>query len=127
MSPEQVTAALPRVRQSQRKVRVGMVISNKMTKTIVVRVSQLVRHPKYDRVMKQSTAFKVHDEANSAKIGDWVKIAETRPLSKDKRWRLVEILKRASAAPAVPGTEPQESRQKSQRVEPQRGPKEELA
>ena len=127
MSPEQVTAALPRVRQSQRKVRVGMVLSNKMTKTIVVRVSQLVRHPKYNRVMKQSTAFKVHDEANSAKIGDWVKIAETRPLSKDKRWRLVEILKRASAAPPVPGAEPQESRQKSQRVESQRGPKEEHA
>ena len=105
MSPEQVTAVPPRARQSQRKVRVGMVMSNKMAKTIVVRVSQLVRHPKYNRVMKQSTAFKVHDETNSAAIGDWVKIAETRPLSKDKRWRLVKILKRASAAPPVPGSE----------------------
>ena len=105
MSPEQVTAAPPRARQGQRKVRMGMVISNKMTKTIVVRVSQLVRHPKYNRVMKQHAAFKVHDEANSAASGDWVKIAETRPLSKDKRWRLVEILKRASSAPPLPGEE----------------------
>ena len=105
MSGAQVMSAPPRTPRGRRKVRVGTVMSNKMTKTIVVRVSQLVRHPKYNRVIKQSAAFKVHDETNSAGIGDWVKIAETRPLSKDKRWRLVEILKRASAAPPVPGSE----------------------
>ena len=89
----------------QRKMRDGIVVSNKMQKTIVVRVEQLVRHPKYNRVLKQANTFKAHDEANSAAIGDLVRIMETRPLSKDKRWRLVEILKRASSAPPVPGTE----------------------
>ena len=105
MSTAQMTATQPHTPRGQRKVRVGMVMSNKMTKTIVVRVSQLVRHPKYNRVIKQSAAFKAHDETNSARIGDWVKIAETRPLSKYKRWRLAEILKRASAAPPVPESE----------------------
>jgi len=94
----------PQVR-GQRKFRVGVVTSNKMQKTIVVQVRQLVRHPKYSRVIKQAHSFKTHDETNQAHIGDWVKIMETRPLSKDKRWRLVEILKRASNAPPVPGKE----------------------
>jgi small subunit ribosomal protein S17 len=76
-----------------------------MTKTIVVRVSQLARHPKYARVTRRASAFKVHDETNSASIGDWVKIMETRPVSKEKRWRLVEILKRASSAPPLPDDE----------------------
>jgi small subunit ribosomal protein S17 len=76
-----------------------------MKKTIVVRVSHRVRHPKYDRVIRQTSTFKVHDETNQASIGDLVRIMETRPLSKDKRWRLIEILKRASSAPPVPGTE----------------------
>jgi len=88
-----------------RKVRVGMVISDRMKKTIVVRVSRLARHPLYLRVVRRANSFKVHDESNSAKIGDVVKIMETRPLSKDKRWRLVEILRRASTAPAVPTEE----------------------
>ena len=91
--------------RNHRKVKTGIVVSNKMMKTIVVRVSRLVPHPKYNRVMRQASTFKVHDDANSAAIGDWVKIMETRPLSKDKRWRLVEILKRASSAPPVPGQE----------------------
>ena len=91
--------------RAERKTRVGLVTSNKMQKTIVVRVNRRVRHPKYNRVITQANAFKAHDERNEAKIGDWVKIMETRPLSKDKRWRLVEILKRASSAPPVPGTE----------------------
>ena len=99
------TAVAPRDVRGQRKIRVGLVLSNKMTKTIVVRVSQLVRHPKYNRVIKQASTLKVHDETNSASIGDWVKIMETRPFSKEKRWRLVDILKRASSAPPVPGTE----------------------
>jgi small subunit ribosomal protein S17 len=78
-----------------------------MQKTIVVRITHLTRHPQYNRVTRTSNTFKAHDEASSAKVGDWVKIMETRPLSKDKRWRLVEILKRASSAPPVPGQEEQ--------------------
>ena len=86
----------------QRKTRVGLVTSNRMAKTIIVRVARLERHPKYNRVIRRSSSFKAHDETNSASIGDWVKIMETRPLSRDKRWRLIEILKRASTAPPVP-------------------------
>ena len=88
-----------------RKVRIGVVVSNRMHKTIVVRVDRLTSHPRFPRVVKRSTTFKAHDEANSAKIGDRVKVMETRPISKDKRWRLVEIVRHASTAPAVPGTE----------------------
>ncbi len=98
-------AAVTQTSRGRRKVRVGIVSSNKMMKTIVVRVNRLVRHPLYNRVITRSTSFKAHDETNSAAVGDWVKIAETRPLSKDKRWRLVEIMKRASTAPPVPGAE----------------------
>ena len=96
--------------RAQRKVRRGVVTSNKMSKTIVVRVTRLIRHPKYGRVMTQTSSFKAHDETNSAAIGDVVNIMETRPLSKDKRWRLVEIVRRASTAPPVPGTEQDSSR-----------------
>ena len=91
--------------RGRRKVRIGIVISNRMQKTIVVQVSQRVRHPKYNRVMNQRGSFLVHDEKNTAAIGDWVSIMETRPFSRRKRWRLVEILKRASTAPPVPGSE----------------------
>ena len=83
-------------------MRVGVVTSNRMMKTIVVRIDRRVRHQRYNRVIKQASAFKVHDETNSAAIGDVVKIMETRPLSKEKRWRLVEIVKRASSAPPLP-------------------------
>ena len=99
-SPTPATAA-----RASRKTRVGIVVSNKMQKTIVVRIAQLVSHEKYSRVMGRANTFKVHDETNSARVGDQVRIMETRPLSKDKRWRLVEIVQRASQAPAVPGTE----------------------
>lgn len=81
------------IKKSYRKVRVGEVISDKMNKTIIVKASRLVSHSKYQRLIKRSSKFKAHDEKNLAKIGDKVKIIETRPLSKDKRWRLVEILK----------------------------------
>jgi small subunit ribosomal protein S17 len=91
--------------RAQRKVRLGVVTSNKMSKTIVVRVTRSIRHPKYGRVMTQASSFKVHDETNSAAIGDLVNIMETRPLSKEKRWRLVKIVRRASTAPPVPGAE----------------------
>lgn len=81
--------------RGNRKVRVGRVVSDKMDKTIVVAVERLVSHPIYGKSVKQTTKFKAHDENNECKIGDIVKIMETRPLSKDKRWRLVEIVERA--------------------------------
>ncbi|MBI3320464.1 MAG: 30S ribosomal protein S17 [Candidatus Omnitrophica bacterium] len=92
--------------RAARKTRTGIVVSDRMMKTRVVRVDRLVRHPRYPRVVRRSTTFKVHDEANTARVGDWVSIMETRPLSKDKRWRLVEVVRRASTAPAVPTSEP---------------------
>ncbi len=81
--------------RGRRKVRVGKVVSDKMNKTAVVAVTRLVRHARYGRYVKRTTKFKVHDEKNECHVGDTVRITETRPLSKDKRWRLVEITKRA--------------------------------
>ncbi|MCL2070664.1 MAG: 30S ribosomal protein S17 [Oscillospiraceae bacterium] len=77
-----------------RKTRVGLVSSNKMDKTIVVEIEDKVRHPLYKKIVKRTIKFKAHDEENSCNIGDKVEIMETRPLSKDKRWRLVKILER---------------------------------
>lgn len=74
---------------------VGQVVSNKMTKTISVEIFRMVRHEKYSKYMKKSSVFKAHDEKNEAKIGDIVKIHETRPLSKTKRWALTEIVEKA--------------------------------
>ncbi|ADG04940.1 30S ribosomal protein S17 [Kyrpidia tusciae] len=81
--------------RNQRKTRIGRVVSDKMDKTIVVAVVQSVTHPLYGKTVKRTTKFKAHDENNEARVGDTVKIMETRPLSKEKRWRLVEILERA--------------------------------
>lgn len=78
--------------RNNKKERIGEVLSNKMQKTIVVRVERTSRHPLYNKVVKKYNKFKVHDEKNVAKIGDKVRISETRPLSKDKRWRLIEVL-----------------------------------
>jgi small subunit ribosomal protein S17 len=78
-----------------RKTRTGFVVSNKMEKTVVVSVETLVRHPLYQRTFRRTIKFKAHDEDNSCNIGDKVKIMETRPLSKEKRWRVLEILERA--------------------------------
>lgn len=78
-----------------RKERVGTVVSNKMNKTITVQVDRKVKHPVYGKFMTRSKKFHAHDEENTCNIGDTVKIMETRPLSKTKRWRLVEILERA--------------------------------
>ena len=78
-----------------RKTRVGRVVSNKMDKTIVVAIEDNVMHPLYGKVVKRTVKFKVHDENNECSIGDKVSIMETRPLSKDKRWRLVEIIEKA--------------------------------
>jgi small subunit ribosomal protein S17 len=78
------------------KTRVGVVVSDKMSKTRVVAVERSFRHPRYERVVKRTARFKAHDERNEARLGDRVLIVETRPLSKDKRWRIKEILERAS-------------------------------
>ncbi len=80
--------------RAMRKVRIGSVVSDKMDKTVVVAVEDRVRHPLYGKTVKQTTKFKAHDEENTCRTGDTVKIMETRPLSKDKRWRVVEILGR---------------------------------
>lgn len=81
--------------RGHRKTRTGVVVSNKMDKTIVVAVETMVQHRLYGKTMKQTTKFKAHDEENACQEGDKVLIMETRPLSKDKRWRLVEIIERA--------------------------------
>jgi len=78
------------------KIRRGVVISNKMQKTVVVRVERLVRHPKYGKYLKRRKSFKAHDEENRCQVGDEVEIVETRPLSREKRWRVRAILKSAS-------------------------------
>ena len=78
-----------------RKTRTGKVISNKMDKTIVVAIAEHVKHPLYGKVVKRTYKLKAHDEQNECNIGDTVKVMETRPLSKDKRWRLVEIVEKA--------------------------------
>ena len=78
-----------------RKTRTGKVVSNKMQKTIVVAVEDHVRHPLYGKIVKRTYKLKAHDENNTCNIGDTVKVMETRPLSKDKRWRLVEVIERA--------------------------------
>ena len=78
-----------------RKTRTGVVVSDKMNKTIVVAVRDNVRQPLYKKIVKKTYKLKAHDEENQCKIGDTVKVMETRPLSKDKRWRLVEIVERA--------------------------------
>lgn len=80
--------------RNHRKSRVGVVKSDKMDKTITVVVARVFHHPVYNKLVKAKTAFKAHDEKNTAKTGDTVRIEETRPLSKTKRWRLVEILKK---------------------------------
>ena len=77
-----------------RKTRTGKVVSNKMQKTIVVAVEDHVKHPLYNKIVKRTYKLKAHDENNECKIGDRVKVMETRPLSKDKRWRLVEIVEK---------------------------------
>ena len=81
--------------RTRRKVRTGIVSSDKMQKTVVVTIANLVRHPVYGRIQKQNKKLKAHDETNDAHIGDTVEIMETRPLSKDKCWRVVRIVERA--------------------------------
>ncbi len=90
---EQTQSEKPK--RGQRKVRIGRVVSNKMNKTIVVAIERKVMHPLYRKVYVRTTKVMAHDENNECNIGDIVKIMETRPLSKHKRWRLVEIIQRA--------------------------------
>lgn len=81
--------------RNARKSRTGLVVSDKMEKTVVVAIERRVPHPVYGKMVTRTKRLKAHDEENSAKVGDTVRIVETRPLSKDKRWRLVEIIDRA--------------------------------
>jgi small subunit ribosomal protein S17 len=81
--------------RNQRKTRVGVIVSNKMKKTVVVRVARQMVHPKYERIVRSSTKYVAHDEKSECSVGDAVRIAETRPLSKTKRWRVVEIVNKA--------------------------------
>ncbi len=84
-----------KMERNLRKERIGVVVSNKMDKSIVILVERKVKHPKYGKFVKKSTKFMAHDEKNEANIGDTVRIMETRPLSKNKCWRLVEIVEKA--------------------------------
>lgn len=86
----------------RRKVRTGRVVSDKMDKTVVVAVETLRRHPLYKKAMRRTKKYKVHDKDNVCKVGDMVKIVETRPLSKEKRWRVIEIISRKESAEAEP-------------------------
>ena len=92
MSDEKTTEAAER---SRRKVRTGVVVSDKMDKTIVVRIDRQFRHALYGKTVRRSSKLAAHDEQNDAHVGDTVRVMETRPLSKSKRWRVVEIVERA--------------------------------
>ncbi len=81
--------------RAARKTRTGLVVSDKMEKTVVVSIERRVQHPVYGKMIRRTKKLKAHDEANEAKTGDTVRIMETRPMSKDKRWRVVEIVERA--------------------------------
>ena len=81
--------------RGSRKTRVGTVVSDKMDKTVVVSVSRTTRHPLYGKIIRRTKRFKAHDEVNQCRVGDKVKIMETRPLSKDKRWRVTEVIEKA--------------------------------
>ena len=89
------TAATEETRVNPRKVREGTVVSTSMDKTAVVAVTDRVRHPRYNKTVQRTTKLFVHDEANDLNVGDRVRVQETRPLSKNKRWRILEILERA--------------------------------
>jgi small subunit ribosomal protein S17 len=81
--------------RSRRKTRVGVVVSDSRDKTVTVVVPSSAKHPRYDKVVRRTTKFHAHDEANDARVGDTVRIMETRPLSKQKRWRVIEVVERA--------------------------------
>ena len=96
MTETTTTSATPdEALRNARKVREGIVVSNKMNKTIVISIVERVRHPRYSKFVQRTKKLYAHDEANDAQIGDRVRVMETRPMSKQKRWRLVEVLERA--------------------------------
>jgi small subunit ribosomal protein S17 len=101
MSESQRETTGPASRGHRRRERTGVVVSDKMRKTVVVRVEQTYRHPQYEKVVRRSRKFYAHDEAGSAHVGDTVRIRETRPLSKLKRWQVIEVLKAAPLAEAA--------------------------
>ena len=94
-NPESTDVSPDESARNNRKLRDGVVVSNKMDKTIVISIVERVRHPKYAKFIARTKKLYAHDEANDAQIGDRVRVMETRPLSKQKRWRLIEILERA--------------------------------
>jgi small subunit ribosomal protein S17 len=91
--------------QGKRRTKTGRVVSDKMDQTVVVSVERLRRHPIYKRVVRLSTKFKAHDQENTARVGDTVRIEESRPLSREKRWTVVEVVARGSHEELVDGTE----------------------
>lgn len=95
MADNQQENAQTAVSRASRKSRVGLVVSDKMEKTVVVSIERRVQHPVYGKIVRRTKRLKAHDEKNDAKTGDTVRIMETRPMSKDKRWRVVEIVERA--------------------------------
>jgi len=95
MSEATTTAAATGMSRGRRKVREGMVVSDKMEMTVVVVIQELKSHPLYKKVVRRTTRLKVHNDNNDAHVGDRVRIVETRPISKDKRWRVAEIIERA--------------------------------
>ena len=90
-----MTATMTTSARSRRKTRMGKVVSDRMDKTVVVSIERLVKHPVYGRYVRRRAKFKVHDETNQCRVGDTIRFMETRPLSKDKRWRFVEFVERA--------------------------------
>jgi len=94
-SPESAVKAASAPVRAQRKVRLGRVVSDKMDKTVVVQISTLKQHPMYKKTIQHRVKFKAHDERNECGVGDLVRIMESRPLSKEKRWRVVEIVEKA--------------------------------
>jgi small subunit ribosomal protein S17 len=94
-APKQADPQAHADRRGDRKVRTGVVVSEKMDKTVLVRIQQVVRHSSYGKTVRRSSKLAAHDEANEAHVGDTVRLMETRPLSKTKRWRVVEIVERA--------------------------------
>ncbi|MBI4261369.1 MAG: 30S ribosomal protein S17 [Actinobacteria bacterium] len=93
--PEAVPPEAGTAERGRRKVRTGVVVSDRMRKTVVVRIDSAMRHPLYKKTVRRSTKLKAHDEAGEAHVGDTVRVAETRPLSRTKRWRVVEVVERA--------------------------------
>ena len=97
-----MTSDIPRTMEKQRKTRLGRVVSDRMDKTVIVGVETVKHHPLYKKAIRRAVRYKAHDEKNQCRVGDVVKIIETRPLSKQKRWRVVEIITRGEVVEVEP-------------------------